>query len=824
VAVVTNCGGDDIGRPGAGEEAPLATREEALASTASFAAAADGSTHQDAPGVSFGNADTLSVDRSPWRRGFLRFTVQGLSGTVTRATLRLYVTDGTGDGPRLYPTYDRSWQETDLTWNTAPSFDSWRALDDKGALSQGTWAEYDVSQAVHGNGEFSFALEASSSDGVGFASRENARVDRRPQLVVTVDPAARCEPRVYEQTLLETANADTYVSEAQPAQRFGTEPVLRVDTSPTRLETHLLFPYSESYRTDVWHVKQATVQLFATNGSTQGPRLSATQGSWPWPSLDFDWNTRPTAVGAPVTPAWSVAANAWMNYDVTSVVTGERGAYSFALLPTSDDGVAFTSSDSAIDAQHPRLRVSLASDAYCLSRGSGGGTRSARHYGGVGDERLLALGADPRGGFVAAGRFGDAPFPGEYGFALARYSADGAPVWTRQVTSANVDARALTVTPEGNILVVGVYEGSPDVGAGPLPPAPQNSWNKATFIAKFSPTGQPVWSHGFVATSTYNPEQELQYWPIQPAAVATDAQGSLVVVGNFHGDVNFGGGVLTAGNASVYGEDPFPGSFVAKFNWRGEHVWSRATTAAPSFPWAQTRTVSTDAAGHVFVGGRANHGADLGDGQPLVGSAAYVAKYDGAGALLWKRLFQGSTPVYGEIIGIQPLGNGDVAFAANLGGTFTFAARTYIGGELDDQGYPGNLNGFLGTLSAAGADKTLRDFKSTWLRGVGAASDGGYTVAGYGTNVDLGGGVVGPSHRLTTAAFVARYTASGTHVWSRALDEAFAGERYNPKLLLTSWSDGSVLLGADFTRPFQQEGTTYTPRGAADLFYLRLNP
>jgi hypothetical protein len=485
--------------------------------------------------------------------------------------------------------------------------------------------------------------------------------------------------------------------------------------------------------------------------------------------------------------------------------------------------VDVVSSNAAEAERHPQLRVELESGAYCTYRGAGGRTGFARHYGGAGDERLMALGSDSQGGFVAAGRFGNAPFPNETGFALARYDATGSPLWTRRVTTENVRPQALTVTPEGNILVVGIYTGSPDLGTGPLPLVPL-PWTAGTFIAKFSPSGQPVWSHGFVATYFYVPDQELQYWPVQAEAVTTDAQGSLIVVGNFHGEVDFGGGVLFAGPNSVYSEDAYPGSFIAKFDWQGQHVWSRATQGAPSEPASKTRAVSTDAAGNVYVAGRANNGADLGDGQPLAGSAAYIAKYDGAGAFQWKRVFQSTSWVYGEVTAVRPLRNGDVAFAANLGGTFTFGGGTYTGGAPWDQGYPENLSGFTGTLSATGGDKALRDLKGTRLRELVVASDGTYTVSGYGTNVDLGGGVVGPDYRIAGSAFVAHYTAAGAHVWSRSFEEAFTGDYYGPRMHLVPIGLAGVLLGGDFARPFQHDGVTYTPRGASDLFYLRLNP
>lgn len=58
------------------------------------------------PSRNFGTSSTLRVQggSDPDIRSYLRFTVSGLSGPVRRATLRLYVTNGTTNGPAVYAT------------------------------------------------------------------------------------------------------------------------------------------------------------------------------------------------------------------------------------------------------------------------------------------------------------------------------------------------------------------------------------------------------------------------------------------------------------------------------------------------------------------------------------------------------------------------------------------------------------------------------------------------------------------------------------------------------------------------------------------------
>jgi hypothetical protein len=386
------------------------------------------------------------------------------------------------------------------------------------------------------------------------------------------------------------------------------------------------------------------------------------------------------------------------------------------------------------------------------------------------------------------------------------------------VTTGDVTLRAISVTPEGNILAVGLYAGAPDLGTGPLPSVP---YFGSLFIAKFSPGGQTVWAHGFAATSGI-PDDSFPLRPVLPESIATDAQGSLVVAGNFYGYVDFGGGTLFAGRASTDLNDAYWGGFVAKFNWKGEHVWSRVLEAATATPIATVRAVSTDAAGNVLLGGRASHRANLGDG-PLGAASPFVAKYTSTGTLVWKRLF--SNAPQGVVESLQATSTGGVAFSADLGGAFFFGGVGYFGGENDDDPYYQDVSSFVGTLSATGTDGWIRDLRPANTERLVTGSDGSVTVTGYGDVYDLGGGSLGINNLAGSTGFVVQYSASGAHRWSRLFDRDFEGDvSIVPVLHLASQPGGAVLVGSDFTSPVSVDGVAYTSRGASDLFYLRLTP
>ena len=647
------------------------------------------------------------------------------------------------------------------------------------------------------------------------ASEKPDSAEAWPRLVATVEtdpsPPASCLPRTDAYVRSSSPNEDSYVSQSEPTLNFGASTELRVDGSP-RLESYLKFsPYTEGLA-----IRAARLEFTAIDGTSDGPRLYRTGDDWTETGLT--WNNRPSLLGGVLGNLGAISANSRVSYDVTGVVTQGKD-YSFVVVPDSSDGVGFYSRESTQADSFPRLVVTTESPPFCTYRGSGTGGRTAwaRQIGGAGAESVETVAPHPQGGFVAAGRFGDAVFTQDEGFALARYDAEGAFQWSRVVVTDDVSVTDLTVTSLGNILVVGRYHNAPNLGTGPLPSAPETqSWMSGLFIAKFSPGGTLVWAHGFVARDA---EGVLQR--VNARAVATDAHGSLLVTGDFAGRMDLGGGPIDSGSTSSFGNAQNTGGFVAKFTWEGQHLWSRALSTHQVGQYVEGRTVSTDAADHVLLGGSASAVTDLGDG-PLgedgwLGEPVpFLAKYTPSGVLLWKRVFRGAA---GEVRSIQPQGTDRIAFGVNIAGTFTFAGQSYEGEFMERL----SAHGFLGAMTAAGGD--------AWLRSVGSpvsldefavGRDGSFVLSGTGYEAfDAGGGSLGFAWGSpfvpTNRPFVARYTAEGAHLWSRSFDQGRSID-------LAPLTDGGVVLGTSLRRSLSLDGRTFTPVGNSDLLYLKLRP
>ena len=152
--------------------------------TLTFAPNADASVKEASPTSNYGNDTTLVIDGAadPDKQAYLRFTASGLTGTVTAAKLRLWVTNATGDGPGVFAAANSTWTETGITWTNKPG-PTGVASDNKTSIPAGAWVEYDVTALITGNGTFSFVLMPESADDFIVAARNDPT--NPPQLVVT---------------------------------------------------------------------------------------------------------------------------------------------------------------------------------------------------------------------------------------------------------------------------------------------------------------------------------------------------------------------------------------------------------------------------------------------------------------------------------------------------------------------------------------------------------------------------------------------------------------------------------------------------------------
>jgi hypothetical protein len=157
--------------------APQAT----AVTTQTFTAVADAYVDASRPKQNFGSNLKLRTDGSPVLRSFLRFNVTSLSGSVSKATLRVYAMASGARSQTIeaHNVADSTWGESAISNATAPAVGAVIASASK--IPSGTWVTYDVTAAVRGTGLVSFALTTSASQDVPWSSKEGSNP---PQLVV----------------------------------------------------------------------------------------------------------------------------------------------------------------------------------------------------------------------------------------------------------------------------------------------------------------------------------------------------------------------------------------------------------------------------------------------------------------------------------------------------------------------------------------------------------------------------------------------------------------------------------------------------------------
>jgi PKD repeat protein len=237
-------------------------------------------------------------------------------------------------------------------------------------------------------------------------------------------------------------------------------------------------------------------------------------------------------------------------------------------------------------------------------------------------------------------------------------------------------------------------------------------------------------------------------------AVAGDASGNTFVGGNFYATADFGGTTLTSAGGSDW--------FLAKYGPTGSLLWAKRM-GGTSEDLLDALAVGPD--GDVVATGRFSGSSSFG-GTTLVANGTndmVVAKYSGTnGAHQWSKRFGGAYDDAASAVAID--GSNNVFFTGYFRGTADFG-----GGPLSVP-YVSDLDVFVVKLSSVGTHVWSKHFANTGNeRGYGIATDAGgnVVIAGaFSNGVDFGGGTLTSGNGMTDV-FVARFTGSGVHTWSR---------------------------------------------------------
>lgn len=158
---------------------PTAT---ATPSTFVFTTEADAFVLSANPGGNYGTDIRLRTNASPAENSYVRFNVQGPSKTVTSAVLRARPLTASSSGFNVHAANSSAWGETTITFNNAPGFGG--AIVGSGGFNANEWVSVNVTSAVTGNGQVTFALTGANASVTAYAAREFSSGTFAAQLVV----------------------------------------------------------------------------------------------------------------------------------------------------------------------------------------------------------------------------------------------------------------------------------------------------------------------------------------------------------------------------------------------------------------------------------------------------------------------------------------------------------------------------------------------------------------------------------------------------------------------------------------------------------------
>ena len=354
--------------------------------------------------------------------------------------------------------------------------------------------------------------------------------------------------------------------------------------------------------------------------------------------------------------------------------------------------------------------------------------------------------------------------------------------WSQKFGSSSSDMPyGLAVDDSGNVYMTGYFNTSITFGTK----THSSSGSYDIYLASFTPSGQYRWSITFGGTSS-----DYGY------DVAVDAAGNVYVTGGFYNTMDCGGATLS----SKGGMD----AFVCAFDAKGNHIWSGSWgSSSADYGYA----IGVDASSNVYLTGYFYNTIHFGGGNIASKGSydIYLVSFDSKGKHRWSKGFGNTSGDYGYGLAVDGSGNvyitGSFSYGVSFGGVTLFPT--------------GSSDLFLASFSPSGSHR--------WSKALGgASSDYGYALAtDKAGNVYLTGYVYGPVNfgggSLTTSsgdAFIASFTPSGGHRWSKVLGGTSSDYGYG----VAADNTGNVYVTGYFYNTIQFGTKSHTSNGSYDAF------
>ena len=373
-------------------------------------------------------------------------------------------------------------------------------------------------------------------------------------------------------------------------------------------------------------------------------------------------------------------------------------------------------------------------------------------------------------------------------------SNGGKPMWTAHLGGPQADVGyALATDKEGNVVLVGFYQGTANLGGVPMTSAGQVDF----FVAKYDTAGNAMWVRPFGG-----PGNDMA------TGVAIDLSGNVYVAGASDGALTIGG--------SSFGANGSTGTFLFSLDPLG-NVLSAKAYGGDSY--GTLTKVAVSANGTVGVAGSFKGTIDFGNGNPLTATAgdggagdyaAFVAEFDGGGNAQFANALGSDSTTVAQ--GLAFKSDESVAVVGSFSGTGQFGTTTLTSVGQNDV--------FVAAFDSSGNplwSKSWGGITNDDGRGIAYDANGNLVVTGgFSSSVDFGGGAV--TSKGGSDAFVMKLNSSHALAWV----QTFGGTSTDEAVSVSVDTSGELLVGGLFESSLSVGGQMLTSAGDKDIFAIKM--
>lgn len=420
-------------------------------------------------------------------------------------------------------------------------------------------------------------------------------------------------------------------------------------------------------------------------------------------------------------------------------------------------------------------------------------------------ESVVAIALDAQGEPAVAGALieGADPslalpdVPGQ-GVFVAMLSDTGDGLWGGMTAGQATQGRGVAVAPNGDVILLGTFTGTLNLGGADLIGRDNASFPTTTFLARFDPRGELLWSKSI----------DVDLGPAaQGLSLATNAGGDTVVGGFFQESIQLGGDFIAEVQTGV----------VASFDADGKALWTWVSRGESSLITA----VAVDATGAVYAAG-SNFGV-YDYTQPDVAAtlpSGFITKLSFTGQPIFTTRLDATIAQSAPYIRSLTLGaSGEVAFSGGFANDIVFGAETFsVLGE--PEAFVAEISGDTGEARWLTPIKTAFGHAEAMAVAVGPSGRVYATGHYQGDELTMAGLTLGPTSGVSM--FLLELDAAGKATDGRIFDHA--GQLSVGRSLAIDPA-GALLLAGHFVGQIDlddQSLRSTSPRGSSFVARLAL--